>query len=214
LRSYIAGVNPDEPYAAPTIEVNPGDTVDITLPNNRFAGIPPSWPAGSTHSQDLPILRPGIFSARLTAAPQFAKLTIVNTDVNIVRRRAMPNWLIKIVPVANPTPEVPAAFIPDLKDAKPGTPLTAQVDDIVVWSNRTNEAHWPWPVDADGNRLPDNQVPPGLALSDAIPANTPSNSYDVTMPATGNTIDYCCKLHPKMRGQITVTAIPKVSPSA
>jgi L-ascorbate oxidase len=34
LRSYAgAGVNPGAPYVAPTIEVNPGDTVDITLHN-------------------------------------------------------------------------------------------------------------------------------------------------------------------------------------
>jgi len=35
LRSYTgAGVDPNAPYVAPTIEVNPGDTVDITLHNN------------------------------------------------------------------------------------------------------------------------------------------------------------------------------------
>jgi plastocyanin len=119
----------------------------------------------------------------------------------------MPDWLIRIEPVANPTPEVPAAFVPDKMDS-------AQVDDIVVWSNTTNETHWPWPVDANGNPLPDNQVPPGLKLSDPIPANTPSNNYDVTMPPTGNTIDYCCKLHPKMRGKIIVTPIPAVPPAA
>jgi len=125
----------------------------------------------------------------------------------------MPDWLIRIVPVANPTPAVPAAFIPALRDAHAGTPLTAQVDDIVVWSNTTNHEHWPWPLDANGNPLPDNQVPPGLKLSDPIPANTSSNNYDVTMPASGNTIDYCCKLHPQMRGQIIVTAIPPAPPS-
>ena len=126
----------------------------------------------------------------------------------------MPDWLIRIVPVPHPTLDVPAAFVPDLRDAQSGTPLTAQVDDIVVWSHTTNETHWPWPVDANGNPLPDNQVPPGLKLSDPIPANTPSNSYDATMPPTGNTIDDRCELHPKMRGQIIVTAIPTASPSA
>jgi hypothetical protein len=125
----------------------------------------------------------------------------------------MPDWLIKIVPAAHPTPGVPAAFVPDLRGSHEGTPLTAQVDDIVVWSNTTDRPHWPWPVDANGNPLPDNQVSPALGnyLSASIPANTSSNSYDVTMPAVGTTIDYCCKLHPKMRGQIIVTPIPPVS---
>ena len=123
----------------------------------------------------------------------------------------MPDWLIRIVPIAHPTPDLPAAFVPDLMDAGPGTPLTVQVDDILVWSNTTKETHWPWPVDANGNPLPDNLVPPGLMLSEPMPANTPSNLYDVTMPPTGNTIDYCCKLYPKMRGRIIITQVPGIS---
>jgi L-ascorbate oxidase len=40
LRSYTgAAVNPDAPYVAPTIEINPGDTVDITL-HNRLPADP------------------------------------------------------------------------------------------------------------------------------------------------------------------------------
>jgi hypothetical protein len=31
--------------------------------------------------------------------------------------------------------------------------------------------------------------------------------YDGMMPASGSTINYCCKLHQKMRGQINVTPI-------
>ena len=50
----------------------------------------------------------------------------------------MPDWSIKIVPAENPTTDVPAAFVPDLSGAQPGTPLTAQVDDIVTWNNTTN----------------------------------------------------------------------------
>ena len=35
----------------------------------------------------------------------------------------MPDWSIKIVPAENPTTDVPAAFVPDLSGAQPGTPL-------------------------------------------------------------------------------------------
>jgi hypothetical protein len=121
----------------------------------------------------------------------------------------MPDWSIKIVPAEKPTKDVPAAFVPDLRGAQPGTPLTAQVDDIITWNNTTNHDHWPWPVDADGNPLPDNQVSTakGNYLSDRIRAGMPSSpSFDVPMQTAP--INYCCKLHPKMLGQIIITQIP------
>lgn len=123
----------------------------------------------------------------------------------------MPDWSIKIVPTTPPTPGAPAAFVPDLLNAHAGTPLTAQVDDLVTWNNTTGEDHWPWPVDGSGNPLPDSQVSTanGNFLSNRIPAGMSSSpSYNVTMPAAGNTINYCCKLHPQMLGQIVVTPIP------
>ena len=70
----------------------------------------------------------------------------------------MPDWSIKIVPAESPTTDVPAAFVPDLSGAQPGTPLTAQVDDIVTWNNTTSDPHQPWPADANYNPLPDAQV--------------------------------------------------------
>jgi hypothetical protein len=124
----------------------------------------------------------------------------------------MPDWSIKIVPAAEPTKDVPAVFVPDLIGAQPGTPLEAQVDDIVTWNNTTNEDHRPWPVDYNGNPLPDDQVSSvyGNYLSNIIHAGMSSRpSYNVpNVPFSGTTINYCCKLYPKMLGQIKVTTIP------
>jgi hypothetical protein len=84
------------------------------------------------------------------------------------------------------------------------------VSDIVTWNNTTNQEHWLWPVDANGNPLPDNQISTqfGNYLSDKIPGMSSTRYYDGMMPASGSTINYCCKLHPKMRGQINVNPIP------
>ena len=130
----------------------------------------------------------------------------------------MPDWSIKIVPAVNPTTDVPAAFVPDLSGAQPGTPLTAQVDDIVTWNNTTKHSHQPWPADAHYNPLPDSQfLPRGSAnyLSDVIPPDTSSRpSYDVAQPAAKPatwTVYYCCKLHPTVvseRGTIIGTVPP------
>jgi hypothetical protein len=124
----------------------------------------------------------------------------------------MPDWSIKISVVAgNP------AFVPDLIDAQPGTPLVAQVDDLVTWNNTTDQSHWPWPTDSSFNPLPDAQVSVQLGnyLSDSIPPGRSSRpSYDVNMPATGSTIYYCCKHHPQMHGTITVTPIPSLQQPA
>jgi len=42
--------------------------------------------------------------------------------------------------------------------AHPDSPLITQLDDIVTWNNTTNQKHWPWPVDANNNLLPDSAV--------------------------------------------------------
>jgi hypothetical protein len=131
----------------------------------------------------------------------------------------MPRWVIKIVPAVQPTPEVPAAFVPDFIGAQPGQPLEGpQVDDIITWNNETGEDHWPWPVDDNGNPLPDDKV--SIAnwnyLSNRIPAGGPAgrgSRPDYNVPPVPPyvptiTINYCCKLHPKMLGQIKVKAIP------
>ena len=126
----------------------------------------------------------------------------------------MPDWSIKIVPSRRRGG--PAAFVPDLKGAKPGQALVAQVDDLVTWNNTTNDAHWPWPADASYAKLPDDKVSQqaGNYLSNQIqPGLSSRPSYDVVMPAAGTTIYYCCKLHPEEHGMITVTAIPSPLPT-
>jgi hypothetical protein len=64
--------------------------------------------------------------------------------------------------------------------------------------------HWPWPVDYNGNPLPDNQVSiaNGNYLSDKISAGMSWRpSYNVlNVPFSGMTINYRCKLHPKILG--------------
>jgi hypothetical protein len=127
----------------------------------------------------------------------------------------MPDWSIKIVPASNPAPGAPAAFEPDVPGAGPNDPLQALQDDLVTWNNTTNEAHWPWPADANFGPLPDSQVPRSSPnyLSDQIPPGKSSRpSYDVVVPQSGNTIHYCCKLHPGEHGTITVSPIPDKLP--
>jgi hypothetical protein len=129
----------------------------------------------------------------------------------------MPDWSIKIVQA-----DSGAAFVPDLYGAKPGDALQAQQDDLVTWNNTTNDAHQPWPSDANYDPLPDSQVlPRGSAayLSDVIPAQGSSRpSYDVAQPAGQPatwTVYYCCKLHPEVpseRGTI-VGAVPTTAGS-
>jgi hypothetical protein len=119
----------------------------------------------------------------------------------------MPDWSIKIVPEnAKPT-----GFVPDLRGAKPGDPLTAEVGDIVTWNNTTSEACWPWPTDSTGRPLSDDKVSTatGNYLSDQIPVGSSSTPYFNPIQAlAGTTLTYCCKLHPQVAGSIVITAIP------
>jgi hypothetical protein len=129
----------------------------------------------------------------------------------------MPDWSVKIIRAANPTPNTPGAFVPDLVGAKPGTPLAAQVDDLVTWNNTTGDDHWPWPADSNGQPLPDSQVSiaKGNYFCDRIPAGSSSRpSYDVQMPPSGTTITYCCKLHQNEIGLISVSKIPPLGPTS
>src|SRR5262245_49910280 len=107
----------------------------------------------------------------------------------------MPDWSIKIIIV-----EGKPAFVPDLHGAKPGTPLVAQVDDLVSWNNTTDDRHWPWPTDQNFVPLPekDVSVDKGNYLSKNIDGHTSSTpAYDVNMPASGNTIYYCDRNNPQ-----------------
>lgn len=112
-------------------------------------------------------------------------------------------WSIKIMDGENPGD--PAEFVPQLQ---PGGPqgLLAQVGDLVSWNNRTDEIHEPWPTDDKFKPLPLKDIPPGGHMSDEInPRKSSRPSWVVIQPATGSTIYYCCKLHRKERGIITIT---------
>jgi hypothetical protein len=125
----------------------------------------------------------------------------------------MPDWSIKIVPAASGGG---AAFVPDLKGAKPGDPLQAEQDDLVTWNNTTGQAHQPWQADSNYQPLSSAWVKahPDLYMSDPIPAGQASEpTYDVAQPSgfpppSSWTIYYCCKLHPTVtseRGTIVAT---------
>jgi hypothetical protein len=120
----------------------------------------------------------------------------------------MPDWSIKIVPAASQIAGAPDQFVPDVPGTKPGDPLKALATDVVTWNNTTNDDHWPWPTDNNYNPLPDAQVPrqSPFYLSDKIPAGQSSRpNWVAVKPPTGNTVYYCCKLHPQMRGTIVIT---------
>jgi hypothetical protein len=133
----------------------------------------------------------------------------------------VPDWLIRIVPAAIPTPDAPAAFQPVLAGSKPGDPLAVQDDDIVTWSNTTGEPHWPWQTDENYVPFSDDKVQndPKLNLSNPIqPGKGSRPSYNVLIPNAAakppsGTIYYCCKYHLQERGQLLVTAAPTLSSS-
>jgi len=132
----------------------------------------------------------------------------------------MADWSIKIVPAASGGG---AAFVPDIIGFGPGDALPAQQDDLVTWSNLSEETHQPWPTDSSFNPLPETEVlPRGSAnyMSDPIPPHQSSRpSYDVSQPTppppakppTEWTVYYFCKLHPDLeseRGMIEASVPP------
>ncbi len=116
-------------------------------------------------------------------------------------------WSIKIVPGAKPG--ALAKFVPQLQQPAPnGTypnGLYADTGDAVSWDNTEgSKAHHPVPTDSKYKPLP---IPPANILSNVIPAGESSRpAYIVAEPATGKTIFYCCALHPREHGKITVTS--------
>jgi hypothetical protein len=125
----------------------------------------------------------------------------------------VPIWSIKIVPSTSGIAGQPVAFVPDLPNASPGDPLNVLSGDLVSWNNTTNDVIQPWPTSGpDQNFTPqsDQQVgPSGSAnyLADPIPANASSRpSWSaVASPVTANTIYYCAKAYPNVRGTIVIT---------
>lgn len=92
-------------------------------------------------------------------------------------------------------------------DGKPATfspsPRRAMLGDNLYWTNNTNEAHQPWPLEnGEPAPAPGWNVPP-------IPPQESSPSLPV--PDTGSPLPYCCALHPDETGEIVVLDAPPQS---
>jgi hypothetical protein len=117
---------------------------------------------------------------------------------------------IKIVQLQNGT----VAFQPDIPGAKPGQPLGVDLGEHVTWNNETNQAHWPWPTDTQGNLLSEaDAIARRFYLADDVPAGRVSKPiYNVdpqfSPPAPPDvpppTITYVCKHHQQEQGSIVV----------
>ena len=122
----------------------------------------------------------------------------------------MPVWSIKIVPSTTGLANEPAAFVPDLPGAEAGAPLKVLTGDLVTWNNTTDETYQPWPTDAQGKLLgnpPVGQRGTANYLSDPIPGNASSRpSWSAVQIISGqNTIYYCIKDFPDVKGTIVIT---------
>ncbi len=123
------------------------------------------------------------------------------TSIKIVRRNGM------------------VAFEPD--GLQPGDPFEVDRGESVTWNNSTNEPHWPWPIDAQGNILSEDEaLDRKLFLSDEIPPHQVSDPiFDVNpdfspreptpkvpMPSSvpPPKINCVCRLHRQERGCIVV----------
>jgi hypothetical protein len=113
------------------------------------------------------------------------------------------------------------AFQPDIPGSQPGDPLEVDRGEGVTWNNRTNQPHWPWPVDAQGNLLSEaDAFARALYLCDRIPAGqvsvpicdvNPDFSPQPPPPEPPQppnvpppTINYVCRLHLAERGRIVI----------
>lgn len=87
------------------------------------------------------------------------------------------------------------------------TPLSAQQNDVVCWTNNTGETHQPWPLDANGKPLPASSTPRGSAnyLSDPIPPNRSSRPSYIVVQPSGNPptwkLNYYCATHPQRQSE-------------
>lgn len=117
----------------------------------------------------------------------------------------MADWLVNIVI----GPKGQAQFVVGLPNARQGQPLNADQDDLVSWSNQTNDQHQLWETDQDYNPLGQSGMP-GL-----IKPGQSSDTYDCAQPAwqpASWTVYYYCSLHPHNeleRGSIQVAALPQ-----
>jgi plastocyanin len=110
----------------------------------------------------------------------------------------MPDWLIEIVPVTPANDGDPtAAFEPATQDVLAG--------DNITWSNRTDEAHQPVPL---------NPSTPAWDV-DSCPAGESSNpTYSVRAPVDGSgkpvygPVTYQCQNHPDEIGTLNILQVP------
>ena len=106
----------------------------------------------------------------------------------------MPDWSIKIVPNPQQIADAPGAF----------SSQEARVGEIVHWFNTTQDKHQPWPTDNNYKPLENVDPTSPAYLADPIDPGKPSDAYSLPMVGT---LYYCCKIHPKEHGQITVKAV-------
>ena len=119
---------------------------------------------------------------------------------------------IKIIQIEDGT----AAFKPDFPGSKPDEPLVVDRGENVTWNNETDNAHWPWPTDAQGNLLSEaDAIKFVFYLTDDVPAGRASNPiYDVNPQFSPPrqpppnvpppTITYVCRHHQHERGSIVL----------
>ena len=117
----------------------------------------------------------------------------------------MADWLVNIVLDGQGR----ANFVVGLPGSKQGQPLQADQDDLVSWSNQTNDQHQLWETDSNYNPLGQSSMP-GL-----VKAGQSSDTYDCAQPVwqpASWTVYYYCNLHPHNpleRGSIQVAALPQ-----
>jgi hypothetical protein len=115
--------------------------------------------------------------------------------------------VVKIVPAQIVNPQIPAAFLPSLKDAEPNQPLGVLSGDSIIWRNNTTLAHWPWPTDAQGNMLTEQQAKDAevlLSSVDVPPGDVSDPIFLVNPKNNQTTIHYCCRHHPQERSSIVI----------
>ena len=108
----------------------------------------------------------------------------------------MQDWKIEIIKQKDGTIQ----FVPNQPNAKPGSPLLAQLDDNVHWFNSTGET-----LEIVLNNGTDTVKLPG------VPPNQPSQAYDVAQPSNGATswtVTYFCPQYPNQKGTMLATATP------
>lgn len=103
-----------------------------------------------------------------------------------------------------------ASFVPDVYGANPDNPapLQAQLNDIVSWSNQTDEDHQLW--------ITNSSYHPLRVLTNRIPAHQSSSPAYITRqqdayqasppPPAATTIYYCCAMHPDEYGTIDLVS--------